>query len=145
MVRLLLTLAALTLSQLSAVAGERISAMLYKTPKCMCCEKYADYLRSNGFAVKVIEHPNMTLIKKQHGVREDLEDCHTLIVDGYVVEGHVPVTPIRGLLAERPSIRGISLPGMPEGSPGMGGTKQGPFEIRSITGEEGPAPVYGME
>jgi len=145
MVRLLLTVAALALAPLSALAGERIPATLYKNPDCICCERYADYLRTNGFDVTVVEHPNMTLIKKRHGVREDLEGCHTMIVDGYVVEGHVPVTPIRRLLAEKPPVKGISLPGMPEGSPGMGGTKDGPFEILSITGGDDPAPVFAAE
>jgi len=145
MTRPLLIIAALILATLSAAAEERIQATLYKNPNCICCEDYADYLKSNGFNVRVIEHPNMTLIKQKHGVREDLEGCHTLLVEGYVVEGHVPVTPIRRLLAEKPPIAGISLPGMPEGSPGMGGTKEGPFEIRSITGRDGPAPIFATE
>jgi hypothetical protein len=140
-----LIIAALILATLSAAAEERIQATLYKNPNCICCEDYADYLKSNGFNVRVIEHPNMTLIKQKHGVREDLEGCHTLLVEGYVVEGHVPVTPIRRLLAEKPPIAGISLPGMPEGSPGMGGTKQGPFAILSITGRDGPAPIFATE
>lgn len=145
MIRLLLLLAAPVLLQLNASASETISARLYKNPDCICCEKYADYLRTNGFNVTVIGQPNMTLIKKRYGVRDDLKGCHTLVVDSYVVEGHVPVTPIRRLLAERPPVKGISLPGMPEASPGMGGTKQRPFKILTITGEDGPVPVYGTE
>lgn len=147
MIRLLLFLVALATLQMSASASasEIVSATLYKNPDCICCEKYADYLRTNGFNVAVIEHPNMTLIKKRHGVREDLQGCHTLVVDGYVVEGHVPITPIRRLLADKPPAKGISLPGMPEGSPGMGGTKQRVFEILTITGEDGPVPVFGTE
>ena len=145
MTRPLLIIAALILATLSVAAEERIQATLYKNPNCICCKDYADYLKSNGFNVRVIEHPNMTLIKQKHGVREDLEGCHTLLVEGYVVEGHVPVTPIRRLLAEKPPIAGISLPGMPEGSPGMGGTKEGPFEILSITGRDGPAPIFATE
>lgn len=145
MIRLLLSLAALALLPMGAMAGETTSATLYKNPNCTCCDEYAAYLRSNGISVTVIEHPNMTLIKKNHGVREDLEGCHTMIVDGYVVEGHVPVTPIRRLLTEKPPIKGISLPGMPEGSPGMGGTKEAPFQILSITGEGGRAPIFATE
>jgi hypothetical protein len=67
------------------------------------------------------------------------------VIGKYVVEGHVPVTPIKRLLAEKPDIKGISLPGMPQGSPGMSGDKKEPFEILSITGRDGPAPVYAKE
>ena len=87
----------------------------------------------------------MTLIKQKYGVREDLEGCHSTVIGKYVVEGHVPVAPIKRLLDEKPDIKGISLPGMPEGSPGMSGTKEGTFEILSITGGDGPAPVYAKE
>jgi len=118
----------------SAAATEKVPATLYKNPRCTCCDAYAKYLKANGFEVKVIEHPNMTLIKQQHGVGENLEGCHTTIIKGYVVEGHVPVGAIKRLLTEKPAIKGISLPGMPEGSPGMSGTKEGPFEILSIPG-----------
>jgi hypothetical protein len=96
---------------------------LYKNPGCICCDRYANYLRANGFDVTVVEHPNMTLIKQKYGAREDLEGCHSTVIGKYVVEGHVPVAPIKRLLDEKPDIKGISLPGMPEGSPGMSGTK----------------------
>lgn len=145
MIRLILTIAALALAPLSATAEEQVQATLYKNPDCTCCEKYADYLRSNGFDVTVIEHPNMTLIKQKHGVGEDLEGCHSMLVGGYVVEGHVPVAAVKRLLSEKPPIKGISLPGMPEGSPGMSGTKKGAFSIISITGQDGPAPVFATE
>ncbi len=145
MIRLILTIAALALAPLSATAEEQVQATLYKNPDCTCCEKYADYLRSNGFDVTVIAHPNMTLIKQKHGVGEDLEGCHSMLVGGYVVEGHVPVAAVKRLLSEKPPIKGISLPGMPEGSPGMSGTKKGAFSIISITGRDGPAPVFATE
>lgn len=109
------------------------TAMLYKTPECGCCESYADYLRDNGFAVTVNATHDLSLIKRQHGVTEQYEGCHTMLVDGYVVEGHVPVRSLDRLLTERPDIRGIALPGMPLGSPGMSGTKAAPFTIYEIT------------
>jgi len=143
--RLILAIVALALAPLSATAEEKVQATLYKNPDCTCCEKYADYLRSNGFDVTVIEHPNMTLIKQKHGVREDLEGCHTTLVGGYVAEGHVPLVALKRLLSEKPAIKGISLPGMPEGSPGMSGTKEGAFTIYSITGQDGHAPVFATE
>lgn len=145
MMRLMLAIGVLALATLSAAAEERVQATLFKNPDCVCCDKYAAYLRSNGFDVTVIAHPNMTLIKQKHGVREDLEGCHTTFVDDYVVEGHVPVAAMKRLLKEKPAIKGISLPGMPEGSPGMSGVKEGPFEVLSITGKDGPAPVFATE
>ena len=145
MSRLILAIVAFVVATLPVAAEDKIQATLYKNPECTCCDDYADYLRSNGFDVTVIENPNMTLIKHKHGVGEDLEGCHTTLVEGYVVEGHVPVAPLKRLLSEKPAIKGISLPGMPEGSPGMTGTKEGPFEILSITGKSGPAPVFATE
>jgi hypothetical protein len=145
MTRLILAIGALVLATLSVAAEEKVKATLYKNPDCTCCDRYADYLRANGFDVTVIEHHNMTLIKQKHGVSEDLEGCHTTLVGGYVVEGHVPVAAFKRLLSEKPPIKGISLPGMPEGSPGMTGAKEAPFEILSITGKAGPAPVFARE
>ena len=145
MMRLILVIAFSALATVSVSAGDTVPATLFKNPGCACCDSYADYLRSNGFKVTVIEHPNMTLIKQKFGVREDLEGCHTTIIDGYAVEGHVPVGPIKRLLSKRPAIKGISLPGMPQGSPGMSGEKSAPFNVLSITGSEKPAPVYATE
>jgi hypothetical protein len=78
-------------------------------------------------------------------VPPELQSCHTAIIEGYVVEGHVPIDVVERLLAERPAIRGISLPGMPAGSPGMGGQKVDPFTIYQITDGDGPPKVYVLE
>lgn len=145
MKRLMFAAAFLMLATGLARAEEKIAATLYKNPGCKCCDGYADYLRVNGFNVAVIEHPNISLIKRKYGVREDLEGCHSTVIGDYIVEGHVPVTSVKKLLTDKPAIKGISLPGMPEGSPGMSGTKEGPFEILSITGSDDPAPVYAKE
>jgi hypothetical protein len=142
MIRVILASLMFAFAASYAAAEDRVSATLYKNPGCACCEKYALYLRANDFDVTVIDAPNMTPIKRNHGVGEDIEGCHTTVIGGYVVEGHVPATPIKRLLREKPAIKGISLPGMPEGSPGMSGTKKAPFEILAITGKEGPAPVF---
>jgi hypothetical protein len=130
------TLVALSLTMaMPAGAGEAArSATLYKSPQCTCCEAYADYLRDNGFKVAV---------KPTHGVPEPLDGCHTMLVDDYVVEGHVPLKSLNRLLTERPEIKGISLPGMPMGSPGMSGTKTEPFTIYEISG--GAPKVYAIE
>ena len=126
-----------------ALAQQSTPATLYKNPECGCCEEYAKYLRQNGYDVTVKPTHDLPLIKQQHGVAPELEGCHTTLVGGYVVEGHVPVTVLDRLLAERPEIRGISLPGMPLGSPGMGGEKTGPFTIYEVT--DGTPEVYAVE
>jgi hypothetical protein len=126
-----------------AKAEQPYAATLYKNPQCGCCEGHADYLRENGFEVTVKPTHDLPLIKRQHEVPGALEGCHTTLIDGYVVEGHVPVSTLLRLLSERPSIKGILLPGMPAGSPGMTGAKAGPFTIYEIT--DGPANVYAVE
>lgn len=131
------------LSSGSVNADQRYSATLYKNPQCGCCETYADYLRENGFEVTVKPTHDLPLMKRQYGVPAELEGCHTTLVDGYVVEGHVPVNTLLRMLAEKPDIKGISLPGMPAGSPGMFGEKAGPFTIYEIG--DGSSKVYGVE
>ena len=113
-------------------AGEATEALLYKNPQCGCCEEYADYLRQNGFKVTVRETHQLAPMSRTAGIPDKFEGCHLAHIDGYVVSGHVPVTAIRKLLQERPTIAGITLPGMPLGSPGMGGAKQEPFKIYEI-------------
>jgi hypothetical protein len=126
------------------VAGESSrQATLYKNPQCGCCEGYADYLRDNGFEVTVKPTHDLPLLHRQYGVPEPLVGCHTTLVEGYVVEGHVPIGALLRMLSERPAIKGISLPGMPAGSPGMFGEKAGPFTIYEIG--DGPTKVYGVE
>ena len=125
--------------------AEALQATLYKNPQCSCCEGYAAYLRDNGFSVDVKATNDLAEISRKAGVPEDLEGCHTMFIDGYVIDGHVPVNVIRKLLAERPAIAGISLPGMPMGSPGMAGTKTEAFTIYAVT-KDGKAPaVYATE
>lgn len=113
-------------------------AVLYKNPGCMCCEEYAKYLRTAGLDVKVVSTTKLTDIDEQHGVPLKLAGCHTMLLDGYVVSGHIPVDVIRKLLAERPPIQGITLPGMPLGSPGMAGAKQGPLTIYAFAKDRKP-------
>lgn len=126
-----------------AFAADPKEATLYKHPQCGCCEQYADYLRQNGFEVTVKATNDLARIKRRHGVPERFEGCHTTLIDGYVVEGHVPLKTLNRLLTERPKIRGISLPGMPQGSPGMTGRKSGPFTIYEFS-DQGPR-VYDIE
>ena len=127
----LIAIAALTVPALGRAQGPR-DATLYKNPLCGCCQDHAAYLRRHGYRVKEVATHDLDGIKRQHGVPEQLYGCHTILVGGYVVEGHVSASIIDRLLSERPKIRGISLPGMPAGSPGMTGAKTEPFQIYEI-------------
>ncbi len=111
-----------------------VKATVYKSPECACCANYVGYLRRNGFDVRIEEVADMTAVKRRFGVPQDLESCHTMAVGGYVVEGHVPIEAIDLLLSEKPGVKGIALPGMPEGRPGMPGAKSRPFVIHTISG-----------
>lgn len=97
------------------------SITVHKDPNCGCCVGWVDHLRANGFATKVIETGTIERVKARLGVPDNLAACHTAEIGGYVIEGHVPARAIAKLLAERPKIRGLAVPGMPAGSPGMGG------------------------
>ena len=143
MLRLLTLTFAVVLSVSVAASAEPVTVSLYKNPQCSCCDEYAKYLRQNGFDVALKPTHNMSLISRQNGVPEKLAGCHTMLIGGYVVEGHVPVSAINKLLTERPNIKGISLPGMPDGSPGMTGRKTAPFTIYEIS--DGEAKVFAVE
>lgn len=110
------------------------TATMYKTPWCGCCLGHAEYLREQGYEVEIVEQDGEALaaLKTEHAVPREQQGCHTLIIEGYVVEGHVPVEAIEALLAKRPDITGITLPGMPAGSPGMSGEKAAPFKVEVI-------------
>lgn len=123
-----------------AMAQEK-TAVMYKMAGCGCCDGHAEHLRANGYKVRVVELADLEPIKKKHSVPTEQAGCHTIEVGGYVVEGHVPAKIIDKLLAEKPPIKGISLPGMPEGSPGMGGTKTEPFKVEVL----GTKKVFAVE
>jgi len=135
--------AVLTMSLNAApVAAEEVT--LYKNPQCGCCENYADYLRENGFTVTVKPTHDLAQISRDAGIPDDFQGCHTAFLGDYVVSGHVPVDVVNRMLEERPEIAGVTLPGMPMGSPGMSGAKQRPFKIFTV--EEGVKPtVYAVE
>ena len=137
-------LTALLMLPLPAVS-ETIHATLYKDPQCGCCEGYANYLRKNGFEIDVRPSAERAQMSLKAGVPVDMQGCHTMFVEGYVVDGHVPINAVRKLLSEKPPIAGITLPGMPLGSPGMGGEKEEPFTVYAVP-KDGRAPVvYAVE
>ncbi|MGZ8282610.1 MAG: DUF411 domain-containing protein [Allosphingosinicella sp.] len=97
-----------------------------KSPYCGCCSHWIDYLRAEGFEVRVTETEDVTPVARRLGVPDDLRSCHSASIEGYAIEGHVPAADIRRLVAERPDAAGLAVPGMPIGSPGMeqGGIRQ---------------------
>jgi len=129
---------------LSQTAAQAADVTLYKNPQCLCCEGYAEYLRDNGHEVIVKPTHQLVSMSREAGIPDNFEGCHLAFIDGYVVSGHVPVNTVNRLLSERPDINGITLPGMPAGSPGMTGTKAGPFKIYEVAGEGKPK-VYAVE
>ncbi len=92
---------------------------MYKPISCECCSGWADHLRAQGFDVVTKKREDMDVIKEKYGVTDKLASCHTAIVGGYVIEGHVPAADVERLLKERPDIVGLTAPGMPMSSPGM--------------------------
>ncbi|MDP3880768.1 MAG: DUF411 domain-containing protein [bacterium] len=108
------------------------SAVLHKDPNCGCCGVYGSYLSRLNYDVSINSTSLIDEVKDNLGVPDELLSCHTMEIEGYVVEGHIPVEAIEKLLEERPEIKGIGMAGMPAGSPGMGGTKQGQFMIYEI-------------
>lgn len=115
----------------SQTTAEDMQVTLYKDPSCGCCGAYADYLDKNGFQVKRIDRNDMDVIKEKLGTHK-AASCHTTVIGDYVVEGHVPVQAINKMLTEKPAIHGLSIPGMPMNSPGMGPEKPGSLDILSL-------------
>ena len=132
----------LSLNATTALAAAEVT--VYKSPTCGCCEKYVDYLRENGFAVKAIDENDMDAVKKRYGVSR-VASCHTALVGGYVVEGHVPAGAIRKMLREKPAIVGISAPGMPQNSPGMGEMKKDTLTIYAVRKGGREPEVFSVE
>lgn len=111
----------------TAVAGE---VTVWKTPSCGCCGAWVDHMRANGFRVTVHEAEDLRPIKQSRGVPDQLQSCHTAEVAGYTIEGHVPAVEVKRLLAEKPKARGLAVPGMPIGSPGMEqGDRKDPYDV----------------
>ena len=107
--------------QLAAATNAADSSLItvYKTPTCGCCAKWVDHMREHGFRVAVTDVAELPPVKATYKVPDDVATCHTGVIGGYVVEGHVPAADVRRMLSERPDIIGIAVPGMPAGSPGM--------------------------
>ena len=111
---------------------------VYKSASCGCCHNWVEHARSSGFTVKTIDTEELPSVKRDLGVPASLQSCHTVVVANYLVEGHVPAADVKRMLTEKPAIRGIAVPGMPIGSPGM---EQGPvsgyqkYEVIAFTAQ----------
>ena len=116
---------------------------VYKTPTCGCCHEWVAHLEANGFAVVANDVPSTAPYRERFGVPKELGSCHTGVIDGYALEGHVPASEIKRLLAEKPKARGLAVPGMPVGSPGMetGGTLRDAFDVLLFS-DDGRRSVY---
>ncbi|HYD96520.1 MAG TPA: DUF411 domain-containing protein [Noviherbaspirillum sp.] len=126
------TLAALLLPAFSARAAQPVIEV-YKTPTCGCCHLWVDHLRANGFTVTARDVSDTSPYRRKFGVPEELGSCHTGVVGGYAIEGHVPAQDIKRLLAEKPKAKGLAVPGMPMGSPGMEqGSRKDPYDVMLI-------------
>lgn len=138
----LMTLAPLALATDQAPnrqLGKRIE--VFKSPSCGCCAGWAEYLGRNGFDVTVVDQYDLSEIKARYGIRRELQSCHTAIVDGYAIEGHVPVADIWRLLAEKPNASGLTAPGMPMLSPGMNSIEPKNYDVL-LFGKDGNTSVY---
>lgn len=122
-------------------AGPQVVMHVRKDPGCGCCDKWADIFRTAGFTVQVTEDPDRVAHKKRLGIPDEFQTCHTGVVEGYVVDGHVPADLVRKVLAEKPAIRGLAVPGMPMGSPGMEGPTSQRYDVIAFT-KDGKKSVY---
>lgn len=131
-------------SQQAAPAADRI--LVYKTATCGCCGLWVDHLRAAGFTVEVrdVSPQELDVVATDAGVAPELRSCHTALVAGYAIEGHVPASDIARLLRERPAAAGIAVPGMPVGSPGMEmGDRRDPYVVVSFT-RDGKRQVFAQ-
>jgi hypothetical protein len=138
--------ASLAAAMLPAVHAQSLPAMdVWKSPTCGCCNDWITHLEANGFKVKAVNVPDSRHVRARFGIPAKYGSCHTGLVGGYVVEGHVPAREIKRLLREKPVARGLSVPGMPIGSPGMDGPAYGgvkdPYDVVLILAD-GSASVF---
>jgi hypothetical protein len=144
--RALLTVAGVAGAAAASLRGQtkpaaRTPILVFKDPSCGCCSKWIDHMTANGFACQVTDG-NMAPVKTRYQVPRALESCHTAAVGGYVIEGHVPASDVRRLLAEKPKdILGLTIPGMPQSAPGMDVRPFQPYEVLTFNAK-GQTTVY---
>ena len=116
-----------------AATTEPIKMTVYKSPTCGCCAKWVEYLEARDFDVTVVDQADLRTVKGQLGVGPRLQSCHTAVVEGYAVEGHVPAQDIRRLLSQKPAVAGLAAPGMPRHSPGMISDEPRGYDVLTFT------------
>ena len=130
------TLAACLLALVASVSwsvmAQATEVTVYKSPTCGCCNAWIKHMEANGFTVRSHNTNDVAQYKVRYGIKPELASCHTALVDGYVIEGHVPAGDIKRLLRERPAVTGLAVPGMPAGSPGMEGPRKDPYRVLSF-------------
>lgn len=137
----LATLGLLVAGRVAVAQRAKVSMVVYKSPSCGCCGKWVEHIEANGIAVEVKSMDDLTPIKRQYKVTTALQSCHTAVIAGYVIEGHVPASDIKRLLAEKPKVVGLTIPGMPQSAPGMDMTPFKPYEVLSFD-DKGSAKVF---
>lgn len=116
-----------------SVSDDVPQLIVYKSATCGCCAQYITYLKREGFEVETVNTEDMAAIKQQYGVPAQIQSCHTTVVGELAMEGHIPVEALRAFMESPGNAKGIALPGMPSGSPGMPGIKQGAFTIHQFS------------
>src|SRR3989344_7690450 len=120
-------------SSFETVKGYRGDITVYKSMSCGCCGVYYNYFKGKGNSnAQVVNAGSMESIKVQYGIPPEMKSCHTTVIGDYFIEGHIPLSAVEKLLQEKPDIKGIAMPGMPSGSPGMPGAKKGDFVIYAV-------------
>jgi hypothetical protein len=130
-----------------SVTAGKASVAVFKSPTCGCCAKWNEHMTAAGYAVNSSDRNDMNAIKDEHRIPAALRSCHTALVAGYVVEGHVPADVVAKLLAEKPAgVVGIAVPGMPVGSPGMESADgfKAPYQVMAFT-KDGQSRVYATK
>lgn len=127
------------LPMLASAAGQAIE--VYKSATCGCCEGWVKHLRANGLKVNAHDVANPSDMREKMGIPDRLGSCHTAVIGGYAIEGHVPAAEIKRLLAEKPKAKGLAVPAMPPGSPGMEGPMHMPYDVLLVRAD-GSTTVY---
>ncbi len=117
--------------------GKKPEITVYKSPTCGCCKKWVAHLEKSGFNVKAINRRDMRSVKAQFGVHGAYRSCHTAKIGKYYIEGHVPASDIKRLIKEKPDAKGLAVPGMPMGSPGMEGHRKDRYSVLLVDKKEG--------
>ncbi|MGO4562605.1 DUF411 domain-containing protein [Rhizobiales bacterium 3FA27D7] len=123
-----------------AAAGAAAEMTVYKTPWCGCCHTWAEAVEKAGYQVSKVDLEDLSSIRKQAGVPAEMKGCHIAAVDGYFLEGHVPLEAVEKLLSERPDVAGLAAPGMPQGSLGMGDDPSASYEVYAVPRQASEAP-----